>query len=93
MTIHKTEAAKLASARASSRRTNNMLRRLVRVVGDDAGTFTIAEIAQRIGHPPTVASDAVCRARHSGHLTWEAITRRAALVSQHANRQQRQGAA
>lgn len=93
MSKHLTEAAKLASARASSQRSNNMLRRLVRVTGDDGGVYTIAEIAQRVGQSPNVASDAVYRARNNGPLTWETITRSAARVSQHANRRARQGAA
>jgi hypothetical protein len=87
------EEAKLASARASSQRTNNMLRRLIRIVGDDAGTYTVAEVAQRVGYPPAITSNAISRARICGHLTWEAIRRTAERVSQHANMQTRKGAA
>ena len=87
------DEAKLASARALSKRTNNMLRRLIRIVGDDAGTYTVAEVAQRVGYPPAITSNAISRARICGPLSFDAIRRTAERVSTHANMQTRKGAA
>lgn len=68
-----------ASARASALRAAASMKRLVRIVGPDAGTYTIAQIAQRIGTDPLTASAAVRAARRlvGPGPTWAAIAERA----------------
>lgn len=65
--------AKLAGGRAASKRRHAMNARLVRVVGDGAGIYTVAEVAARLNVDTSTASAALRKARGPDGLTWAAV--------------------
>jgi hypothetical protein len=75
--------AKQASARASGLRRNDLLRRLVRIDGDDAGVYTLAQVAERIGCTRQRAAVLVSATRRDAdrQVTWAKLQRRNGTIA------------
>lgn len=72
-----------ASARAAGRKRNDYLRRLVRITGPDAGVFTIAQIAERLGVDESAASRALRLTRPGTQaVTWARLADKAQRAAQ-----------